>query len=210
MGCGTTEPPVPPPAPPPPVVKAPVHIVADAEERPEGSGGPVPVELQYVGVGELHQRWFGDTDIVTMLSKELGACMSGRAVVRMSWDEPTKTGGIWLLLAGDQLTCRPSGGIPLDLGPMTPLSKALTAYRDQVAGRFDFRVASFKVGLEVLEKTHLCRLRVGGQFPPDGSTFDGCVDMGGEERCVTEAKEGTTRFAFGDPAHTAYLERCLR
>lgn len=183
-------------------------VVGEAGEGQTDAGGPVPVELQYDGVGELHQRWFGDTAIVTQLAKDLGACMKDRAVVRMSWSEEERKGGIWLLIQGDQLTCRPPPG-SVDLTSVTPLTTALTRYRDQVAGRFDFRVASFAVGVEVLQRRHLCRLRAGGQFPPDGSTFDACIDMGGEIRCLPDTARGYTTFAYTDPEHTAYLAGCF-
>lgn len=195
-------------APPAPIVRKPVLIVGEPEQGAT-SGGPVPVELQYEGVGELHQRWFGDQAIVTALAKELGPCMADRAVVRISWSEEERKGGIWLLLAGSQLVCRPKGGDPVDLSPMTPLATALANYRDQVAGRFDFRVASFAVGVEVLQKTNLCRFQAGGQFPPDGSSFAPCIDMGGELRCLADREKGATSFSYADPAHTAYLSACL-
>lgn len=202
--------PVPAPAAPAPLVRKPVMLVGDPSGSEPGDGGPVPVELQYVGVGDLHQRWFGDQEIVARLAKELGPCMTGRAVVRMSWDEEVRKGGIWLLLAGDQLVCRPGAGEAVDLSPLSPLMQALTAYRDQVAGRFDFRVASFEVGLEVLDRTHLCRMKAGGQFPPDGSTFDACIDMGGEVRCLPDRERGHTVFAYPDVTHTRYLGACFK
>lgn len=184
-------------------------VVGDPANSSKPGAGPVPVELQYVGVGDLHQRWFGETDIVTHLATALGPCVTDRAVVRMTWDEPTKTGHIWLLVEGRQLTCRSTGTNPVDLTPFTPVSKALAAYRDEVAARFDFRVASFKVGIEVLQRTNLCRMQLGGQFPPDGSTFDACIDMGGEVRCLPDKKTGHVQFAYADPEHTAYLARCF-
>lgn len=190
-------------------MRKPVHIVASPDgSAPPPGDGPVPVELQYVGVGDLHQRWFGDEAIVTDLAVALGPCIRERAVVRTTWDEAAKTGRIELLVEGRQLACRASGTDPVDLAPFTPVTRALAAYRDAVASRFDFRVASFAVGVEVLQRTTLCRLTVGGQFPPDGSTFAQCVDLGGDVQCV-EAADGTTRFAFADPQHTAYLAGCF-
>lgn len=179
------------------------------------SGGPVQVELQFEGVGDLHQRWFGDAAIVTRLAEALSPCVQERAVVRMSWDEPTFTGTIRLYLDRATLGCRAEhrDGV-VDLTPMEPVARALAAYRDGVANTFDLRVGSFKVQVEALDGTRLCRVNLGGQFPPDGSTWHPCVDLGGTLTCAGDAEpgpraDGVRAFTFSDPADGKYLAGCF-
>ncbi|MEZ4316568.1 MAG: hypothetical protein R3F61_03670 [Myxococcota bacterium] len=219
--CGEPPPPPPPPKKAPEVVNHAPVMAAAPEVEPGGDpvvGGAVPVEVQFVGVGELHRRYFGDLEIVSDLSRGLGACVQERAVVRVSYDEDERIGRIRLLADGDQITCRPvlSGGAPpvagsssLDVSGLEPLGRSLAAYRDVVAGRFDFRVASFRIELELLTGTNGCVMQLGGQFPPDGTTWDPCVDLGGERSCAPGGDDGTATFAFGDPKQTAYLARCF-
>lgn len=214
LGCGGEATP-PPPAPPEPTVERQAPVVAapgptaDGEAPPSGPAA-VPVELQFVGVGGLHKGWFGDLDIVTELSRELGSCMTGRAVVQLSYDENERIGRIRLILDGKQVTCSPTlAANTVDLTTLEPLGRALAKYRDTVAGRFDFRVASFRIQLELLDGTHGCVLQLGGQFPPDGSSWGNCVDLGGEKTCAGPEDEGSARLRFEQPDKAAYLGRCF-
>ncbi|MCB9676570.1 MAG: hypothetical protein H6737_15750 [Alphaproteobacteria bacterium] len=211
--CSSEPPPPPPPERPPPEVVKQEAIVAPPAPDASGDepiGGGVPIELQFVGVGGLHRRWFGDVGIVTDLSRGLGACMKDRAVVILSYDEEENIGRIRLVLDGDQVTCKPvATGASVELSAVRPLGEALAAYRDTIAGRFDFRVASFRIELELLDGTNGCVLQLGGQYPPDGSTWNNCVDLGGEQKCVGPAREGTANMVFGDGEDARYLAKCF-
>lgn len=215
LACTGAPPPTPEPASSPkPIVSKPFPVVTAApapEGEPAPSGGPVPIELQFEGVGDLHQRYFGDTEIVTPLATALGDCMKGRAVVRVSYDQERRIGRIRIYTDRDSLTCVPSRvGEGVDLRPLEPIGRALAAYRDTVAGRFDYRVASFKIDLEALHGTQLCRLQLGGQFPPDGSTWSACAVLGGEQVCAGDADDGVRQLVFPDAARNRYLLGCFR
>lgn len=198
-----------PPAPEPAVVSRPVPLPS-APASGEAGDGPVQVELQFVGVGDLHQRWFSDRAIATRLAEGLTPCVRERAVVRMTWDDATFAGSIRLYVDQRSLTCHPErSDAAVDLAPFAPIARSLAAYRDAVANSFDLRVASFKVELEALDGTRLCRLTLGGQFPPDGSTWSPCVDLGGRTVCAGPREPGLTSFGFEDPADTRYLAGCL-
>lgn len=211
LGCGEPTPPPPAPAPAPVVVSAPVPV----EPRADGTtDGLVPVELQFEGVGDLHRRWFSDRAIVTALSEGLAPCVRDRAVVRMAWDEPTFTGTIRLYVDRASLACNPPRGESVDLGAIEPIGRALAAYRDAVANTFDLRVSSFRIELEALDGTQLCRLTLGGQFPPDGTSWAPCADLGGRTVCAGDARPGAREpgvrlLSFADPADTVYVGRCL-
>jgi len=179
-------------------------------DEPTVAGSPVPIELQFVGVGDLHQRWFGDTSIATDLSAALGTCMTDRAVIQISYDEDERIGRIRLYLDGDHSTCKPAIiDSSVELTPVQPLGEALARYRDAVAGRFDLRVSSFRIEIEMLAGTHGCVLHLGGQYPPDGSTWSSCVELGGEDVCVGPRDEGTALLRFPQQDHARYLAACF-
>ncbi len=226
LGCGTPSPESPPVEPKPAPTRRVVIDAEDPESDADGvktdAGGArvdagdatteaVSIELQFVGVGGLHQRWFSDRAIVTDLAQSLATCMTGRAVIELSYDEEERIGRIKLLLSGDQVVCKPvKTGASVDASALVPLNTALTGYRDAVAGRFDFRVASFRIEHEVVSGTKGCALHVGGQHPPDGTTFAPCVTLGGEEACAKDPEDdGVSTFTFRTPQHASYLAQCF-
>lgn len=202
------------PKPEPVVVSKPV-VVAPSIPVPDGeaphAGGPVPVELQFVDVGDLHQGWFSQPEIATALSKGLGACMATHSVIKIAYDDAEHTGSIRLVVDTPKaFRCEVQGAESVDLSAFAPLGKALARYRDTVAGKFDYRVSSFAIEIEALSGTKLCELEFFGQFPPDGTTFRACANLGGDRQCVGPEKgPGVTVFPFADPAHTAYLKACF-
>lgn len=195
---------------PKPVAEAIVHSPASDPNTPQTPGGAVPVELQFAGVGALHQRYFADDDILVALSETLGACVQDRAVVRVEYDNDTRIGKIRILEDAKQLTCHSTRSAnTVDVSALAPLGKALASYRDTIAARFDFRIASFKIELEAVAGTHGCLLTLGGQFPPDGSTWSSCPTLGGESKCGGPKRDGVSVFAFESDTDAAYLNTCL-
>lgn len=199
---------------PAPIVTKPFPVVqADPAlaGKPVAPGGPVPIELQFDGVGDLHQRYFGDPAIVTQLATDLGACFKDRAVLRIAYDTEKRIGRIRLYADPATLTCRPGRtGDAVDLSALEPIGRGLAAYRDTVAGRFDYRVASFRIDLEALSGMHLCRLDLAGQFPPDGSTWSACVSLQGEQVCNGAPTDGVRALTLQPKKHADYLAACFR
>ena len=202
------------PARPQPIVTRPFPVVQGDPShagKPVPPGGPVPIELQFDGVGDLHQRYFGDSEIVTRLATDLGACFKERAVLRISYDSEKRIGRIRIYADPKTLTCIPTRtGDTVDLAAIEPIGRGLAAYRDTIAGRFDYRVASFRIDLEALAGMHLCRLDLAGQFPPDGSTWSACVSLQGEQVCNGEPTDGVRSLTLQPPKHADYLAACFR
>lgn len=212
LACSEAPPPKPEPK-PQPIVSKPFPVVVPGAKpgEPVPEGGPVPIELQFVGVGGLHQGYFADSEIVTVLATELGPCLTERAVVRVSYDSERHTGRIRVFTDPKTLTCKPEKiAETVDLSPLQPVGQALANYRDTLASRFDFRIASFRIDLEALSGTNLCRLDLSGQFPPDGTTWSPCVSLGGERVCNGKASDGVKKLSLSPGKHTDYLAACFR
>lgn len=209
LGCGS-EPPAPasqlPAAPP---------VAPDAVERgplviPAGEGD-VAVTLAFQGVGNLHKGYFRTDDLVEAMGAGMGGCVADPAEVLVSWDSDENLGTILLHTVGTQLGCKPvavDGGY--DAGPLVPIGRALAAYRDGVANRFDLRVASFRTGVRVIRGTQVCDVWFAGQFPPDGTTVSPCAHLQGHEVCGPgHARDGVTKLEL--PADGArQLHACFK
>jgi len=174
--------------------------------------GRVPVLLAYSGVGHLHQGFFNTPSLIDALSSALGGCVDETAEVVVSWRAEKQTGTIVLHTVGDQLTCRPDvRGDVVDLNALIPVANALAAYRDGVANQFDLRISAFRAGIRVLRGTSVCEVWLGGQYPPDGSTFSPCVSLRGHERCVADdRKAGVTSLQVADSDALEQLTACFR
>lgn len=175
-----------------------------------GGAGSVPVEVQFDGVSPLYRGYFATPEWVAELGRGLGSCVTGRAVVVVSYDTVENLGKIVLHAEPQDLSChaRP-GGDALDVSALAPITTALGRYRDTLAAQRDVRLASFRVGIRVVEGMNICDLWAGGQFPPDGSTFSPCVGLAGNETCLGERHEGTTSLRTPDPDVAKTLARCL-
>lgn len=175
-----------------------------------GGAGSVPVEVQFDGVSPLYRGYFSTTGWVAELGRGLGGCVTGRAVVIVTYDSVENLGTIRLHAEPADLTCLGRfDGDALDVSALTPITRALARYRDTLAAERDVRLASFRIGLRVVEGMNVCDLWAGGQFPPDGSTFDPCVGVAGNEVCLGERHAGTTALVARDPAVEKTLQRCF-
>ena len=197
------------PAPPSPTTEAPSEPSSGTAPTITGSG--VPVELQFFGVGPLHKGFFTDPEAVTALSRALGPCVEGTAQVRVRWDAEERIGRLRLKVPPDGLTCLPvTTDEGWDLSPLEPVGRALAAYRDRVAGAFDYRLASFRLGVSFTRGSHQCVLKAAGQHPPDGTRWSPCVDFAGVERCGEGSREdGVTTLSFADERSRRDLAACF-
>lgn len=192
------------PATPPELVDdfVPTSVSAPLPDVPSvtsiGAGEAANVELRFYGVGELHQGFLADASLVGKLGSALGSCVNGTAQVIIRWNSEERTGWIQLKVPPEGLTCMPAahpeGG--WDLAPLTPVGRALAEYRDGAAANYDFRFASFAIGLGFTRGANQCLLRIAGQHPPDGSQFSPCVDIAGVPACAGGKEEdGVLRLA---------------
>lgn len=191
----------------------------DAEGVPPGgghlqvnAGQAVPVQVLFTTVGPLHQGFFRRRSSVQDLGEGLGVCTDHTVEVQVVWSQKDLEGRILGQLPAGTTVCTPTpadGGF--DLSPVVPATRALAAYRDDVAGRSDFRIANFAVGVDLRARGATCRLRAAGQHPPDGTRFDPCVSINGERVCARgDRDKGVLRLSFDDPGDSRRFGACLK
>ncbi len=210
------------PAPPPePAVPEPtVQEAQDAALALQAAAPPVPLpsppagragamaELVYVwnGVGPYYQGLFTSQEPMTRLAMGLGPWVEGRANIAVYWNEEEDIGRIRLVLLPGTLLQPLSGEGPvIPLHELAPLTQPMAAYRSELAGRFDLRLASFRVELESVRGAQMCVVGITGAHPADGTLISPCVEINGLQRCG-QPEAGGVRFPE-DVADT--LRRCL-
>lgn len=129
----------------------------------------------------------------------------------VTYDTENRVGRIFLKVPPGALhACLPRvDGSGVDLAPLVPLGRALAAYRDRVSGHFDVRVASFRVGASFVRGSYLCNAWLGGQHPPDGSTFSPCLTTAAHDLCGGDPHVGVVRVPLGGD-DLAYAKECFR
>ncbi len=213
---GASEPVIPDPPPPPPRVVT-VPGTPAPEPTPDGGGtvisggSAVPIQLRFTSVSQLHQGFFLRESGLRGLGRELAACTDHAVAVDVVWSQAELEGRLVAEVPRTSSRCEPEQlEAGLDLAPLTAVAGAVARYRDDVAGRSDFRIASFKVAVDVVSRGAVCRFSAAGQHPPDGSSFDRCVRIGGDVVCGDgEPGAGVTRIVSSDPRVVAALHRCL-
>ena len=167
--------------------------------------------LAFQGVSPLYQGYFSTEAWVSELGKGLGACFDGTVEVVVSYDMETRIGRILVQTGLAELKCAPEiGPQGIDLSPMAPVGQALARYRDAISAARDVRVSSFRSGLRLVQGSELCDLYIGGQFPPDGTTFSPCVGIRGKEVCLGDRHEAISSLALPEGEAGDILRRCLR
>lgn len=166
----------------------------------------VPVEVQWDGIGALHKGFFSDREAMTRLAEDLAPWMKDTVQLHIRYDQEEHVGSLVIQVAPDQLRVpvRVLEGF-VGLAVLAPLTTALATFRDDVAGRFDFRVASFHLGLDFFRGPAHCRVTAAGEHPPDGKLVSPCVLLNNDERCGTP-EPGGARF---DGEALSRLETCL-
>ena len=170
---------------------------------PLESLGPVEVVLAWSGIGGLHRSYFSDSQAVEGLASSLGeGLQGGTVVVEIGWDQEKHRGTIQAQLGPSNLRGGlelPQGGVAL--GRLVPVTQALARYRDDVAGRYDIRVLSFHLEVQL---GGACEVRAVGEHPPDGNEVSPCVHVGAEEFCGTQVTGGV-QFQ----SDNASIQRCF-
>jgi len=190
-----------------------------AAGTPKGEDAPLPgaklqpaeVRLQFDSVSRLHQGYFGDPKMLSLLREGIAGCALGPTDVVISYDSEEHIGRMVLYADTSGLRCKPlatSNGF--DLRPLVPVTQALAAYRDKVAALRDYRVSSFRIGVNFMKGVNLCTLWSFGQYPPDGTTFSPCVDFAGVPRCGRGvAERGVDLLQFSKLEDQQYLVKCF-
>lgn len=159
--------------------------------RPVRDGVAPQVLLVWDNVGDLYQSFFSKTEPVTRLAEDLAGYANGPVNVRIRWDQENFLGTIRLrVLPGTLIDPALGSGKVVPLQELSPLTTALATYRADVAGRFDVRVASFKIAVESFSGARHCVFPVLGTPPPDGRIVSPCVLLNGQERCGHTVPDG--------------------
>lgn len=212
-GPAQPDPPLVPAAPLPQVKIVPpaVPVQTEGSAMHVNAGAAIPIQLRFTTVGKLHQGFFGRPELVREVGAGLGACTSHTVDLDVVWSQADLEGRIVAVMPQDSSECRPvlsDNGI--DLTPLVPVSRAVAAYRDAVAGSSDFRIANFAVGVDLTRQGVVCRLRAAGQHPPDGTRYDPCVSVNGTPVCAQgSADAGVQRLVFSDNKDLAAVRKCL-
>jgi len=173
-----------------------VHVTKPVE-RAEGTS----FAFRFTDVGEWHRRVFLDPESVSLLLPGIDACLRDEVAVHVVWEPQVRVGRIVITAHAGSLACpalKGPGG-QLDLTPLTPLTRGLAAYRDDLAARKDLRLGAFKIGLFIADMRGGVSLWGGGRFVPDGPEWNRCVGVDGIEQCMPgETREGCTTFRLAD------------
>ena len=167
-------------------------------DEPLPAGDPVELEITWDGIGRLYKSFFQDREAVTELATRLGPYVKAPAQVLIRYDSEDFVGDIRLRVPPDGLVAAPreQDGV-VALSDLVPIMRALAVYRDSVAGRFDIRVQSFRIGIEGFRGPRHCLAVPAGQPPPDGRTISPCVAVNGRDVCGRPEGE-LTRFTAAD------------
>ncbi len=166
--------------------------------------------LAFAGVSGLYQGYFAEPERVRQLSTDLGGCFDGLVEVIVGYDSLEHVGRIVLQTSAADLRCRPRAGEEgVDLSPLVPVAAALARYRSGLAAERDVRVSSFRTGVRLVQGGEICDLWLGGQYPPDGSSFSPCIGLRGHERCLGERGAGIVQLPWPPGEGAEVLRTCL-
>ena len=164
---------------------------------------PARLELQWTGIGPLHKGFFSDRAAVTRLSAGLAGEVRSPVPIAIRYDSTTFAGQLRLVLdPGALVRTVDHSRDRVRLQDLTVITQALAQYRSEVAGRFDFRLESFEVGIEAVRAGRSCVFRLAGPPPPDGRLVSPCVEINGSLHCGTPTAEGV-RFSEAAAADVA-------
>lgn len=187
------------PADPPPDAPADAVDPAPAAGSVSTDGGaavtdePVQIVFVWEGISALYQSFLSDVEVVTGLSAALTGEVRGPANVYVRYDSEHHRGSMRLQLRPDTLLKPPRrSGDTIALQDLAPLTTALASYRSGVASRKDYRLESFKVGLESFRGARSCIFHVAGTPPPDGHLVSPCVEINGQQKCGDPSPAGVT------------------
>lgn len=152
---------------------------------------PIQVELIWDGIGPLYKGFFTAQEPLTELALRLASHVVPPAQLHVSWDQAEMLGGIRLVVPPGGFRHEPTvtDGV-LAVDPLTPITVALAAYRDDVSARFDIRIQSFVVGLDRTKGPAQCRIGIAGTPPPDGADLDPCLTLNGQQACGAKGPGG--------------------
>lgn len=121
------------------------------------------IDLQLEGLSPLYKGFFSDPPLKAQLSQALGPHVDSRsATIKVVWDEPTVSGTISMLIPDGEALLTATGKTfadseTLDPTPLDAYLRAIEGYRTSVGDRYDLRVLSFGLALELWDPHTECR-----------------------------------------------------
>jgi len=121
------------------------------------------IDLQLEGLSPLYKGFFSDPPLKAQLARDLGPHVDSRsATVKVVWDEDTVSGTISMLVPdGEPLLVAVgkefTGSETVDPGALDAFLRAIEGYRTRVGERYDLRVLSFGLTLELWDPHSECR-----------------------------------------------------
>jgi len=162
LACGDGDDPADEPT-TPDTVKTDEPPAAKGAQDPRPADQPIVVDLQLEGLSPLYKGFFSDAPLEEGLARDLGPHVDSRsATVKVVWHEPTVTGTISLLVPDGEPLLTAAGKRFADDATLDPVTldaylRAIEAYRTAVGERYDLRVLSFGLTLELWDPHTECR-----------------------------------------------------
>lgn len=170
-------------------------------EEPDARGGtPLVIDLQMENLSPLYKGFFSHESFVQALASDLARSIRSRsATVKVIWSPTDSLGSIHLLVPdGEDALAEAGRRLPedrwLEASPLAPYVEALDGYRSALGERYDLRILSFGLALEVWDPHTENRclwptVQVGGELPVLGGTLT-CRDPFGKAEELT--RDGDT------------------
>ncbi len=145
---------------------------------------PLSVDLQLEGLSPLYKGFFSDSPLVSALGSDLAPHVRSRsATVKVIWVESTVSGSIQMLVPDGEEALAAVGrkldrDEVVDPAPLLPYVEGIGGYRRAVGERYDLRVLSFSLALELWDPRSQSRCLwpvVGGNGAP--------LDLGPQVTC---------------------------
>lgn len=136
---------------------------ASEGEPPRPADQPLIVDLQMEGLSPLYKGFFSDPPFKAQIARDLGPHVDSRsATVKVVWHEPTVTGTISLLVPDGEPLLAAVGKRFVDDATLHPslldaYLRTIEGYRTAVGERYDLRVLSFGLTLELWDPHTECR-----------------------------------------------------
>ncbi len=130
---------------------------ADREDATPAERGdrPLAIDLKLDNLSTLYKGFFRHEPFLERLAADLAPHVRSRSVtIKVVWDDARSSGSIQMLVPdGEETLARVGRGLDadgtVDPAPLDPYLRALDAYRSAVGRRFDMRVLSFAIQLEL-------------------------------------------------------------
>jgi len=180
---------------------------------------PLVVDLQMENLSPLYKGFFSHKPFVQALATDLAPHVRSRsATVKVIWSPEDGVGAIQLLVPDGESSLTEAGRRLaeerwLEAEPLMPYLRAVDGYRSALGGRYDLRILSFGLALEVWDPHSESRclwpaVQEGGEPPVLGPTLI-CHDPFGKTEELTRAGDTWPAKIKGDKKARAALAGAL-